>query len=198
MEQKIFVCLFALFVCFTLAMAQEGSKNDTILLQNVLEGKEVLKLNENAKKMIEDANLNIPSLLMKNDNRHLDIFLDFNNIGIPDAMRIIDCYSMPSAVYSLYILKMAEMDSSLNFTYRFKLTDNEKAQIKIPNTTLSNMIVPLNTDPLHIFGGGNLMNGVNLIFKKQQEQNEKKPMTEIERNQIIKEINSLRQLIDIQ
>jgi len=162
MKQKLFACLFALFVCFTLATAQEGSKSDTILLQNVLEGKEVLKLNENAKKTIEDAGLSLPSLMMKNENRHLDI---------------------------------------INFSYRFKLTDEEKARIKIPNTTLSSMIVPLNTDPLHMYGGGNLINGVNylmnLIFKKQQGQNVKKPMTEIERNQIIQEINSLRKSLDI-
>ena len=179
MKQKLFACLFALFVSFTLATAQEGSKIDTILLQNVLESKEVLKLNENKAKTIEDAGLNIPPLMMENENR----------------------YSMPPAVFSLYILKMVEMDPSLNFSFRLILTDNEKAQIKIPKTTLSSMIVPLNTDPLHMYGRGNLVYGVNylmnLIFKKQQVQNVKKPMTEIERNQIIQEINSLRQSLDI-
>jgi hypothetical protein len=101
MMQKLFACLIVLFVYFNFAMAQEWSKEDSIWLQNVLEGKEVLKLNEDAKKAIEDGSLIIQSLMKKNENRHLDIIIDFNNIGRPDPMRKIDPYSMPLAVFSL-------------------------------------------------------------------------------------------------
>ena len=203
MVQKLSACLIAVFVYFNSAMAQEWSKEDSIWLQNVLEGKEVLKLNENVKKAIEDGSLIIPSLMKKNDNRQLEIIIDFDNIGRLDHMRIIDPYSMPPAVFSLYIQKMAEMDSSIYLTYKFNLTDKEKAQIKIPKTTLSSMIAPLNTDPLHVYGGGNLLNVMgflmNLIFEAPQKQKKKNPipMTEIERKQINQEINSLRQSLKI-
>ena len=195
MIHKLFTCFVALFIYSYLAMAQEWSKEDSIWLQNVLEGKEVLKLNEKAKKAIEDGNL-IPSLMRKNENRYFDIIIDFNNLGRPDPVRKIDLYAMPPAVFSLYIRTMAETDTSTFSTYKFTLSDEEKAQIKIPNPIFSSMITPLNTDPLHVYGGGNLINGfnflINLIFKNQQEQKEKKPMTETERKQVIQEINSFR------
>ena len=204
MIQKLFSCFIALFAYFNFAMAQEWSKEDSIWLQNVLEGKEVLKLNESTKKAIEDGSLIMPSLIKKNEDRHLDIIIDFNNIGIPAPMRKVDPYSVPPAVYSLYIQKMVKMDSSIYSTYRFKLTDKEKAQIKIPKTSLSSMIVPFNTDPLHIYGGGNLLSVVgfliNLILGEQEMQNKKNPippMTEIERKQINQEINRLRQSLEI-
>ena len=203
MIQKLFACLMTLFVYFNSAMAQEWSKEDSIWLQNVLEGKEVLILNEKTKKAIEEGSLSIPSLMKKNENRQLEIIRDIDNMGRPDYMYIIDPYSMPPAVFSLYIHQMIETDSSIYSTHRFKLTDKEKAQIKIPITTLSSMIVPLNTDPLHTYGIGNLFNVVgfvkNLIFEKQQKQNKKNliPMTEVERKQINHKINILRESLEI-
>jgi len=205
MIKKLFSFLIASFVYFNFAIAQKWSKEDSIWIQIVLEGKEVLNLNENVKKVIEDDSLIIPSLMNKNENSYLDIFVDFDDIEIPNLMRQIDPYSMPPAVFSIYIQKMVEMDQSIYSTYRFKLTDKEKAQIKIPNTTLSSMIVPLNTDPLRTYGIGNLKNVVgflmNLILEKQQVQKEKNPilipMNEIERKQINQEINNLRQSLEI-
>jgi hypothetical protein len=206
MTKKLFSCFIILFAYFNFAMAQEWSKEDSIWLQNVLEGKEVLKLNESAKKAIEDGRLIIPSLMKKNEYLHLDIIIDFNKIGRPSPIRKIDPYSMPPAVFSLYIQKMVEveMGSSIYSTYSFKLTDKEKAQLKTPKTSLSSMIVPFNTDPLHTYGGVNLLNVVgflmNLFWGEQEKQNKKNPippMTEIERRQINQEINRLRQLLEI-
>ena len=189
MIQKLFACLIALFVYFNSALAQEWSKEDSIWLQNVLEGKEVLKLNENAKKAIEDGSLIIPSLMKKNENRYLDIIIDFDNIGRLDPLQKIDPYSMPPSVFSLYIQKMVEkeMNTSIYSKYSFKLTDKEKAQIKTP---------------AHIDGGVNLLGIVVFLFKIFSDpnpvRNKKTPviMPEVERQQIIQSVNRLRESLE--
>ena len=201
MTQKFFACLSTLIIYFNAAMAQEWSKADSIWLQNVLEGKEELKLNENTRKAIEDGSL-IKSLFMKKNNKlPLELINDFDIIGKPDLMRKMDPYAVPPAVYALYIQKMIEKDLSIYSTYSFKLTDKEKAQIKMPMTTLSSRIVPMNTDPLHNYGVGNLKDAagfaLGLISKKKQKQNQKNPIpfSEYKREQMNQEINRLRRSI---
>jgi len=179
-------------------MAQEWSKEDSIWLQNIMEGKEVLKINEDVIKAIEVGRLITPSLFKKDKNRYIDLIKDFEDIGTPDLMNKIDPYSMPPAVFSLYILKMPAIDKE----FRFELTDKEKGQLKVPlPTNLSNMIRPFNTDPLHTYGGGNLMMGISsllkLINRRQLELEKEKPnpISESERRRLIQLINDLRQSV---
>ena len=175
-------------------MAQEWSKEDSIWLQNIIEGKEVLKINEDVIKAIEDGRFITPSLFKKDKNLYIDLIKDFEDIGTPDLTNKIDPYSMPPAVFSLYVLKMPAIDKE----FSFELT----GQLKVPlPTNLSNMIRPFNTDPLHTYGEGNLMMGISsllkLINRRQPELEKKKttPMSESERRRLIQLINDLRQSV---
>jgi len=189
MIKKLFACLIALFVYFNFAIAQEWSKEDSIWLQNVLEGKEDLKLNEETKKAIEDGILIMPSLLKKDENRYLDIIKDFEGIVKPELLRKIDPYSMPPSVFSIYIQKLVEkdMNSSIYSKYSFKLTDKEKALIKTP---------------INSYGGGiNILGVLALlidIFTDQEPVRKKVsvPMTEFERNLINQSVNRLRESLE--
>jgi hypothetical protein len=194
MQKQIFFIII-LFFHYNFAIAQEWSKEDSIWLQNVMEGKEVLKINEDVIKAIEDGRFITPSLFMKDKNRYIDLIKDFEDIETPDKMNKIDPYSMPPAVFSLYVLKMPSIDKE----FRFELTDKEKGQLKVPlPTNLSKMIRPFNTDPLHTYGGGNLLSGVSsllkLINRRQPELKKEKPipMSESERRRLIQLINDLR------
>ena len=165
-------------------MKKLGVKS-VIWLQNVLEGKEVLKLNENAKKAIEDGSLIIPSLIRKNENLLFDIIKDFEGIVSPDPLRKIDPYSMAPVLFSIYIQKMVEKDMNSSISkYSFRLTDKEKAQIKTPK---------------NIYGGVNLLGIVSFLFEifsdPKPVHNKKNPvsMSEVERKQIIQSVNRLRE-----
>jgi hypothetical protein len=117
-------------------LAQEWSKEDSIWLQKVLEGKEELIINEATKKAIEEGRLIAPSRMKETD---LDLNKDFDNTGVPDDSRIrgIDPYSMPPAVFALYVLYMEKMDS----IYQIKsliITADERKMLEslLPTGTL--------------------------------------------------------------
>jgi len=115
MKKKFFtLCITLIFSCGAVC-AQDWSKEDSLWLINVLEGKYDLKINEDTKKAIEDGRLVLPSW-MKNDEgkvNDIEITSDFDNAGVYDSTRIhsVDPYSMPPAVYALYVLYMNKMDS---------------------------------------------------------------------------------------
>jgi hypothetical protein len=114
MKLKIFVSVILLFLfCFP-GFAQEWTKVDSIWLQNVLEGKEAIKINEDTRKAIEEGRLITPPAWFKNIELEAELIKDFDNIGAPDSFRIrsLDPYSMPPAVYALYVLYIEKMDST--------------------------------------------------------------------------------------
>ena len=115
MIKKILILCISIISSYGIINAQDWSKEDSIWLINVLEGKYDLRINEDTKKAIEDGKLIIPSW-MKNDEgkiNDIDILRDFDNAGAPDSARIhnVDPYSMPPAVYAMYVLYMEKMDS---------------------------------------------------------------------------------------
>ena len=132
MKKKIFtLCITLIFSCGA-ACAQEWSREDSIWLINVLEGKYDLKINEDTKKAIEDGRLALPSW-MKNDEgkvNNIDITSDFDNAGVPDSARIhsVNPYSMPPAVFAMYILYTDKMDSIYE-SRSIIITDREKEML---------------------------------------------------------------------
>ena len=74
-----------------------------------MEGKEELKINEDTKKAIEEGRLIVPSW-MRDYNMELE--KDFDNTQTPDSVKFsrIDPYSMPPAVFALYVLYMDKQD----------------------------------------------------------------------------------------
>ena len=203
MKLKLFASVITLLFYYDFAMAQEWSKEDSIWLQNILEGKEVLKLNEDVIKAIKDGQALPPFQMKKEVNPNLEIIKDFENIEAPDLDSKIDLKSMPRGVFYLHIDKMVNMNPSTNTEFSFSLTDKELNQIKssLP-TTLSDMIIPVNTDPLHSYGVGNIFSIipflVNKITNRQPEHDDNKPkrFNESERQQLNESINSLRQSIE--
>jgi hypothetical protein len=95
--------------------AQDWSKEDSIWFRNVIEGNGDIKINEDTKKAIEEGRLIVPSWMKNSENRvdKVDILKDFDNTGKPDSVRVqsIAPYSMPPAVFALYVLYMHKVDS---------------------------------------------------------------------------------------
>ena len=132
MNRKLSISgLLLLFSC-ALLLAQEWSKEDSLWLRNVLEGKETLKINEDTKKAIEEGRLIVPSWMKNNDtDSDMEVIKDFDNAGTPDSSRMymIDIYSMPPSVYALYVLYIDKMDSA----YQVKsliITDEERKRLE--------------------------------------------------------------------
>ena len=130
--KKILTLFFLIIVPFGTLFAQEWSKADSIWLLNVLDGKVDLKINDETKKAIEDGRLAVPSW-MKDDNgniKNIEITKDFDEAGMLDSARIntVDPYSMPPAVYAMYVLYMEKMDSIYE-SGSIMLSDKEKNEL---------------------------------------------------------------------
>ncbi|MDR0395275.1 MAG: hypothetical protein LBH77_08975 [Tannerella sp.] len=139
MHKKI-VLLFLLIISVNgIANAQYWSKEDSIWLKNMLEGEEI-KINEETKKAIEDGRLIVPSW-MKNAENQLDkieLLKEFEDTKVPDSVKLrrIDPYTMPPAVFALYILYMSEIDSIReSMTCILSKEDREKLEALLPTGT---------------------------------------------------------------
>ena len=132
MTKKIIILCVFIISSFGIINAQDWSKEDSIWLINVLEGKYDYKINENTKKAIEDGRLTLPSW-MKNDEgkiNDIEIIKDFDKVGELDSERVqrVDPFSLPPAVFSLYVLYMEKMDS-IFFSRSLIITDREKEML---------------------------------------------------------------------
>jgi hypothetical protein len=99
---------------FGVICAQDWSREDSLWLMNVLEGREEFKINEDTKKAIEEGRLIAPSWMLDSNNKlkNIELMKDLDDAGAIDSARIsIDPYSMPPAVYALYVLYIDKMDS---------------------------------------------------------------------------------------
>jgi hypothetical protein len=106
MHKKIILLFLLIITINGIANAQYWSKEDSIWLKNMLEGEEI-KINEETKKAIEDGRLSVPSW-MKNAENQLDkieLLKEFEDAQVPDSVRLrrIDPYTMPPAVFALYV-----------------------------------------------------------------------------------------------
>ena len=127
--KKIFTAFFLIIVSYGNLFAQEWSKADSVWLLNVLDGKIDLNIREDTKKAIEEGQLAVPSW-MKDESgniKNIEITKDFDDAGMLDSARInyIDPYSMPPAVFSLYVLYMEKLDSIFE-NGSIMLSDKEK------------------------------------------------------------------------
>jgi|GEM_PF-3299115 len=124
----LLIYVLSIFSC-GLASAQEWSKEDSIWLIDVLEGKEI-KINEDTKRAIENGLLIVPSWMRNEDGvmKEIEIIKDFSSAGVIDSARIhsIDPYSMPPAIYAMYVLYMEKMDSV--FEGRAMVLSNEEKE----------------------------------------------------------------------
>ena len=204
MKQKILVSIVILFFYYNFAMAQEWSKEDSIRLKNILDGKEAFKINEDIRIVIGESHLTTPFLMNKRENPYLDLIKDFDNIVSPDSMRNLDPYSMPPAVFSLYTQKVLKATSPDYTKHNFKLTDKDIAEIKKASYMGRSNTRLVNTDPLQKYRGINFVPIMSLMFKmipiqlpnRDDKNKEPAPMTENERKLLNQSINNLRQSIE--
>ena len=144
MKKKLSLSFLFFFFSCSLIQAQEWTREDSIWLQNVLEGKEELKINEDTRKVIEEGRLILPSWMHSDDNQsNLELLKDFENVGAPDSLyyRTFDPLTMPPAVFALYVLYLDKMDSTFNISAL--MTDEVRKELEsliptgtfIPNTS---------------------------------------------------------------
>lgn len=133
MRQKLLVSVIGVFLSCTFVWAQEWSKEDSIWLKNVLDGKEELKINEATKKAIEEGLFIVPLWMRNNNTLSLpEIEKGLDGAGLPDdSLKInnFDPLSMPPAVFALYILYIDKMDSAYEARY-LQLTDEERKKLE--------------------------------------------------------------------
>ena len=162
--------ILLLFSCMFL-FAQEWSKEDSLWLRNVLEGKETFKINEETKKAIEEGRLIVPSWIKNSDtDSDMELIKDFDAAGMPDSTRIptLDIYSMPPAVYALYVLYMDKMDSA----YQAKslvITDEERKELEALAPAGAKLFYPYtsNHTPGVSAGGLDFNQMLSMIFSAQ-------------------------------
>jgi hypothetical protein len=115
MSKKILIICFFAIAANGWMNAQDWSKEDSIWFKNVIEGNGDIKINEDTKKAIEEGRLMVPPWMRNSENRieKVELLKDFDNAGKIDSVRIqsIDPYSMPPAVFALYVLYMHKVDS---------------------------------------------------------------------------------------
>ncbi|MDR1115087.1 MAG: hypothetical protein LBL33_02850 [Tannerella sp.] len=113
--------------------AQEWSKEDSIWLKSIIEGDEDIKINENTRKAIEEGLLVVPSWMKNAENeiKRIEILKNLRETEVPDSVRIqsIDPYSMPPAVFALYVLYMNKIDS-INSSQTCMLTDKDRQKLE--------------------------------------------------------------------
>ena len=133
MGKKIFFLLILVISSFEVINAQDWTKEDSLWLVNVLEGKIELKINEESKRAIEDGLLFIPSWIKtdEGDVNIIDMIKHFD-VEIPDSVkfRISNIHHLPPGVLSLYVLYMDKLDS-LYFNSSMVLTKEDLIEINL-------------------------------------------------------------------
>ena len=132
MKKNSTVFIVLLFFSCMNAFAQEWSREDSLWLKNVLEGKEKLKINEDTKKAIDEGRLIVPQWMRDNDSyTKPELEKDFDDTGVPDSIRFhrIDPYTMPPGVFALYVLYMEEIEPVYQAA-GIILTDEEIEELK--------------------------------------------------------------------
>jgi len=221
MKQKLSASVFLLFFCCTSALTQVWSKEDSLWLQNVLEGKEIFKLNEDTKKAIEDGRLIVPSWMRRNnDLLYPDLVKEFDLNGKIDSMRIsrLDPFSMPPAVFALYVLNNIEKLDSVFYNETIMISPAERKKWE--------ELLPAGTRQMLYLRTGDYTPGFGIVtdfnhmlsmlfharyrrivhnskhataYKNYYDEGALKPirMTELERRQIIRSVNSIKTSVNV-
>jgi hypothetical protein len=123
--------IFLIITSFGFLTAQDWSREDSIWIKNVIEGKEELKLNEETLKAIEEGLLIVPQW-MQGEKRNLqELIKDFENASRRDSTELdrINPLSMPPAVFALYVLYIDKVDS-INASQTIMLSEAEKERLR--------------------------------------------------------------------
>jgi len=163
--------IYILLFSFELIMAQEWSKEDSLWLHNVLEGKEELIINEDTRKVIEGGRVILPAWLRDNDpNAILELNKELDEAGIPDSLRIrrLNPYAMPPAVFALYVLYIERMDSAFQIKSLI-ITDDDRKQLEalLPAGVGAFYPYTLNLNPGFTLGGNDFNHMLSMVFSAQ-------------------------------
>jgi hypothetical protein len=173
MKKNSTVFIVLLFFSCMNAFAQEWSREDSLWLKNVLEGKEELKINEDTKKAIDEGRLIVPQWMRDNDSyTKPELEKDFDEIGAPDSIRFrhLDPYTMPPGVFALYVLYMDRLDSA----YRVRsliITDDEREQFEELAEKGLYMNGPFTSDYSYgVIGGLDFNHALSILFSSHYRQ----------------------------
>lgn len=128
MAKHLLQFFIGILVCGELA-AQDWSREDSLWLRNVIEGKEELKINEETLKAIREGKLVVPEWML-DSNSGLNINKNIE-AGMPDSLkyRNFNPYSMPPAVFAMYVLYIDKMDS-INSAQSVLLSEADKEKLE--------------------------------------------------------------------
>jgi hypothetical protein len=166
MSKKIILSCLLTIVVNGWMNAQEWSREDSIWLKSVIEGDEDIQINENTRQAIEDGRLIVPSWMKNRENQvdKIDILKNFDNAGRLDSVRIhsIDPYTMPPAVFALYVLYMNKVDSiNATMTCMLSAEEQEKIASNLPPETRRGFFVSSTTGGI---GGMDFNYLLSMIF----------------------------------
>ena len=160
--------MFLFFFC-SIAWAQEWTKADSIWLQNVLEGKEELKINEDTKRTIEEGRLILPSWMRSDDDKtNLELLMEFDDAGTPDSYmyRPFDPLTMPPAVFALYVLYLDKMDSTFNIS-ALMMTDEVRKELESLIPTGAFIPTTPDSSPGFSLSGSDFNHALSMVFSAQ-------------------------------
>ncbi|MDR2232869.1 MAG: DUF4858 domain-containing protein [Tannerella sp.] len=182
MKHFVFV-IFMIVSSLQIMNAQSWSKEDSLWLQNYLEGREPLKLNEETLKAIEEGKLIVPSWMKDENGNVRELIRDLDDAAALDStyqLNRLDPLSMPPAVFALYVLYMDKVDSiNASGTIMLSEAERNKLQEAIPPGERTIYIGNLGTGapPGILFGGSHDFNhALSMIFSstyRQQQKNRK-------------------------
>jgi hypothetical protein len=131
MKKKIIFISAIFLVSFNTLNAQDWSKEDSLWIKNIIDGKEELKLNEETLKAIEEGKLIIPSWMKNEEDDIQKLIKDFEGIAQRDSSDLnrINPLSMPPAVFALYVLYIDKIDS-INANATILLSESEKERLR--------------------------------------------------------------------
>ena len=173
LKQKPIIIIILLLISCMSAFAQAWSREDSIWLKNVLEGKEELKINEDTKKAIEEGRFFLPQWLRDNDsNVKPELEKNFDDVGVPDSIlyRHLDPYTMPPGVFALYVHYMDRLDSAYQ-ARSLIVNDNEREQFEELAEKGLYMNGPFGSSYSYgVIGGMDFNHMLSMIFSKHYRQ----------------------------
>jgi hypothetical protein len=126
---KFFYISALILLSLSTSFAQKWNKEDSVWIQNYIEGKE-LKINEETLKAIKEGTLIAPSWMKDENGNFKKLIKDFEEASKLDSAYIerVDPLTMPPAVFALYVLYMDKVDS-LNAEQTIMLSVDEKEKL---------------------------------------------------------------------
>ncbi len=166
---KHFIILISTCISLGSVNAQNWSREDSMWLRNVLEGKEELEINEDTKKAIDEGVLIVPSWMKKKEHEIKNQGLltrDFDEAKAKDSARLhnIDPYSMPPAVFALYVLYIDKMDSINNARTELLSADDRKKLEEIIPTGIKGILPPDAPQVVSGIGGLDFNGMLSMVF----------------------------------